>query len=82
MSHQDLAEAIIALSIGETWSAAVPERSLLEVYESGTPEACICRHYPIIEIWGNCCVKKFGTLPSGLIFQAFSRVKRDPPKVA
>jgi hypothetical protein len=84
---------IIQLSFAKTWDAAKLEWALLEIYEAKDPEACLCGHFPIIEICvllnqhnraratvGNCCVKRFIGLPSDKIFQAVKRIRKEPLK--
>lgn len=86
-------EEILKLSIGDVWEDAVLEWGLTDVWESETPETCLCGHFPIIEICeirnskngataevGNCCVKKFLGLPSDKIFTAVKRVRKDDEK--
>lgn len=93
MAEYKLTQEIIARSKATTWEAAKAEWSLAEVYESDTPETCLCGHFPIIEICtlknrltgkdadvGNCCVKRFIGLPSDKIFQAVKRVRKDSAK--
>jgi WGR domain-containing protein len=93
MSEHRLAQAIIVLSFAQTWTEAKLEWELSEVYEVEKPETCLCGHFPIIELCvlvnkvngqkatvGNCCVKQFLGLPSGKIFQAVKRVRKDPTK--
>lgn len=93
MSEHRLTQEIIGLSVSSNWGAAKLEWKLHEIYESETPETCLCGHSPIIEICilsntrnlsqavvGNCCVKKFIGLPSDKIFQAIKRVRKDKTK--
>ncbi|TQV77345.1 hypothetical protein FLL45_05215 [Aliikangiella marina] len=93
MSEYKLSSEIIKLSEAELWDTAKLEWKLEEVYESETPDTCLCGHFPIIEICvlsnkfngntaivGNCCVKKFLGLPSDKIFQAIKRVRKDNEK--
>lgn len=90
MAEFQLTREILARSTAKVWDAAKLEWTLYEVFESDEPGTCLCRHYPIIEhcvlrnktngvltTVGNCCVKKFIGLPSGLIFQAAKRVRLD-----
>lgn len=93
MSEYKLTEEIIRRSQSKIWDTAKLEWSLNKIYEADEPEACLCSHFPIIEICilknklnaqlatvGNCCVKKFIGLPSDLIFQAVKRVRKDNQK--
>lgn len=90
MSEYQLTERLIALSVGDTWDEAKLEWSLEHVWREDEPDTCLCGHFPIIEICflrnasnfntaivGNCCVKKFTSLPSDLIFQAVKRIQND-----
>jgi hypothetical protein len=88
-----LTNEIIELSSSCIWDAAKLEWELDEIYEADESGRCLCGHFPIIEtcilknkvngnsaIVGNCCVKKFIGLPSGKIFQAIKRVRKDNEK--
>jgi hypothetical protein len=90
MSEFKLMQEIVARSIAKTWDEAKLEWILNDVYEADESEACLCGHFPIIELCnlrnkvnascvtvGNCCVKKFIGLPSDLIFQAVKRIRSD-----
>lgn len=90
MPQYQLSERLIALSEANTWDEAKLEWGLEHVWREDEPDTCLCGHSPIIEICllrntqnnnsaivGNCCVKKFETLPSDLIFQAVSRIQED-----
>lgn len=90
MSHKQLAEQIVRLSVAKRWDAARLEWSLESVYFADEPETCLCGHFPIIELCvlrnrenrndatvGNECVKKFMKLPSDLIFSALKRIRQD-----
>lgn len=93
MSDFKLAAEIIALSNADSWELAKIEWVLDSIYFSEEPEACLCGHFPIIELCelkntkngnsatvGNCCVKKFLGLPSDKIFQAVKRIRVDSDK--
>ena len=93
MSEYKLTAGIIALSHSDVWDKAKLEWDLNEIYQAEEPEACLCGHFPIIEICvlknklnrnlatvGNCCVKKFIGLPSDKIFQAVKRIGKDDEK--
>lgn len=90
MSQYKLSEGLIALSEASSWDEAKLEWDLEHVWREDEPDTCLCGHSPIIEICllrnrynrktaivGNCCVKKFGTLPSDLIFQAVKRIQEN-----
>jgi len=90
MSEYQLTQGLIALSVSDTWDEAKLEWGLEHVWREDDPDTCLCGHFPIIEICllrnrnnnktaivGNCCVKKFSTLPSDLIFQAVKRIQED-----
>lgn len=90
MSQYQLSEKLISLSVADTWDEAKLEWALEHVWREDEPDTCLCGHSPIIEICllrnrknnnpaivGNCCVKKFETLPSDLIFQAVRRIQED-----
>jgi len=90
MSEYQLTEGIISLSVAKTWDEAKLEWALEHIWREDEPDTCLCGHFPIIEICllknrnnnnsaivGNCCVKKFETLPSDLIFQAVRRIQHD-----
>jgi hypothetical protein len=90
MSEYQLTERLISLSVANTWTEAKLEWALEHVWREDEPDTCLCGHFPIIEICllrnrrnknsaivGNCCVKKFDTLPSDLIFQAVRRIQQD-----
>lgn len=93
MSIFKLTNEILQRSQSDFWEIAKSEWMLNEIYESEQPDTCLCGHFPIIEICilenmlnqnlvtvGNCCVKKFIGLPSGLIFQAVKRIRKDIKK--
>jgi hypothetical protein len=76
MGEYQLAQAMLPLSVADSWQQAKLEWTLAEVYRQDDPETCLCGHYPIIEICvlenkkngnraevGNVCVKKFLGLP-------------------
>jgi hypothetical protein len=88
-----LTQEIIKRSVAKTWKNARTEWELESAILSDEPEACLCSHYPILEICtlinrengkkavvGNCCVKKFLNLPSNEIFSAIKRVQADNRK--
>lgn len=90
MSQYQLAKKLISISVTNTWDEAKLEWALEDVWREDEPDICLCGHFPIIEICflrnrknnnsavvGNCCVKKFETLPSNLIFQAVRRIQQD-----
>jgi hypothetical protein len=90
MSVFKLTKGIIEFSIANTWDEAKLEWELEQLWREDEPDTCLCGHFPIIEICllrnnrnqnkvivGNCCVKKFKTLPSDLIFQAIARIQGD-----
>jgi len=93
MSEYQLTREIIALSFAQTWTEAKLEWEIAEVYRAGQPDACLCGHFPIIEVCvlvnkatrheakvGNCCAKKFLGLRPDDILRALERVKRNPTK--
>ncbi|MFA5214838.1 hypothetical protein [Sulfuricurvum sp.] len=93
MSEYSLTTEIINRSQLKIWDEAKLEWNLYQIYEAEEPERCLCGHFPIMEICilknklngqlatvGNCCVKKFISLPSDLIFQAVKRVRKDKQK--
>jgi hypothetical protein len=79
-------EKILGLSKSNEWEHAKKEWSLKHIYIAETSSTCLCGHHPIFElngeeaIVGNCCVKKMTTLPSGKIFQAIKRIKKETGK--
>jgi hypothetical protein len=88
-----LVAEILARSVARDWNSAKEEWELEDVYLTAEPETCLCGHFPIIEVCflrnsltgtpvlvGNCCVKKFQWMPTGLIFDAVKRVKKNPLK--
>lgn len=90
MSSFKLAAEIIALSNADSWELAKIEWVLDSIYFAEDPETCLCGHFPIIELCelkntkngskvtvGNCCVKKFLSLPSDKIFQAVKKIRVD-----
>ena len=90
MSEYQLTTRLIDLSVEDAWDEAKLEWALESVWREDEPDTCLCGHYPIIEICllrnrkngnsaivGNCCVKKFTSLPSDLIFQAVKRIQED-----
>lgn len=93
MSEEKLIQEIIQRSHSNIWDIAKTEWALHKIYEAEEPKKCLCGHFPIIEVCilrntindqlamvGNCCVKRFIGLPSGLIFAAVKRVKKDHTK--
>ncbi|MBF0231347.1 MAG: hypothetical protein HQK63_17435 [Desulfamplus sp.] len=89
MAEDELQKKIICLSVSKDWESAQFEWLLYEIYESQTPEKCLCGHSPITEVCmlqnkykkifvkvGVSCVKKFLHLPSESIFQAVKRIKK------
>ncbi|MDD5056460.1 MAG: hypothetical protein PHQ60_01215 [Sideroxydans sp.] len=90
MSDFKLTQGIVELSVAKTWDEAKLEWGLEHIWREDEPDTCLCGHFPIVEICllrnyrnqntaivGNCCVKKFKTLPSDLIFQAIGRIQGD-----
>lgn len=90
MAEYILKEEIISRSVSDDWFKAKNEWQLGDLYMEHEPNTCLCGHYPITEICvlvncfngnnvivGNCCVKKFLGLPSGKIFQAIKKIKKD-----
>ena len=88
MSQFQLSERLIELSEASTWDEAKLEWGLEHIWRENKPDTCLCGHSPILEIClirniknnnsailGNSCVKKFGTLPSDLIFDAVRRIQ-------
>lgn len=88
-----LASEIIQRSEAKSWDEAKLEWALSQVYEADEPEACLCGHFPIVELCelenrrngahavvGNCCVKRFVGLPSDKIFQSVRRIRKDSSK--
>lgn len=88
-----LTQAIVRRSVAKSWKQAKTEWELESAILSDEPQACLCSHYPILEICtlvnrkngkravvGNCCVKKFLNLPSNEIFSAIKRVRQDNRK--
>lgn len=93
MTHFDLAQKIIQLSVADTWDEAKLEWSLLDVFKEEEPDTCLCGKFPILEncilrnrlnhrkvVVGNVCVKKFLGLPSDRIFQAINRISKGNTK--
>lgn len=92
-NFQQLKTAILALSRATDWEVAKKEWRLVEISEADEPEACLCGHYPIIELCtianattgksvdvGNVCVKRFLGFRSDLIFQSLKRIRADGDK--
>lgn len=86
-----LAEAIISLSVAETWDLAKQEWALATVWVTDEPGVCLCGHRPIFEhcqlvnlsngnlaVVGNVCVTRFLGLPSDKLFAALNRIADDP----
>lgn len=95
MSSFRLFTEIISRSTAKDWDAAKLEWRLSSVQyaDAEADEHCLCGHRPIVELCdlrntvngneatvGNCCVRKFLGLPSGLIFRAIRRVQADSTK--
>jgi hypothetical protein len=93
VGEYQLAQAMLPLSVANSWQEAKLEWALAEVYRQDEPDTCLCGHFPINEICvlqnkkngnraevGNVCVKKFLGLPSDRIFQAIRRVAEDPAR--
>ncbi len=93
MPEYKLTQMIIERSNSEVWDVAKLEWTLIDVYRADEPEACLCGHFPIIEICvlgniynhkravvGNSCVKKFIGLSSDKIFKSVGRVQKDKTK--
>lgn len=93
MSEYRLAQEILARSFAQTWAEAKLEWEIAEVYRARQPDACLCGHFPIIEVCvlvnkvtrheakvGNCCAKKFLGLRPDDILRALERVERNPKK--
>jgi len=93
LSEIILTAKIISLSNSDKWESAKDEWGLFKIFESGSPQKCLCGHYPIHQVCiiknyrnkntakvGNCCVKKFMGLPSDKIFKAVKRVRENIEK--
>ncbi len=88
-----LTKEIIERSESNIWDEAKLEWDLEHIYRADEAEACLCGHFPIIEICiiknqrnesiaqvGNCCVKKFLGLPSDKLFQSMKKLHQDIEK--
>ena len=86
---EHLQAGILQFSQAAEWEAARLEWTLHQVYFNPMTQTCLCTHSPIMEVCvlenpltrhrvevGNCCVKRFLELPSGLIFDALKRVRQ------
>ena len=93
MSHYNLEEKIVELSVSDDWEDAKYEWSIFEIYIDDTPATCLCGHFPILEMCvlqnrlngkfttvGNVCVHKFMGLPSDAIFASIKRIMEDSGK--
>lgn len=92
-NFKNLKEGILSRSHAPEWNAARFEWVLIDIFEADEPEACLCGHYPILEICiirnritnniaevGNVCVKRFFGIRSDLIFAGLERVRMDIEK--
>lgn len=92
-NFEQLKAAILRLSHATNWEVAKKEWRLIEVSEADQPEACLCGHYPIIELCtiannttgksvdvGNVCVKRFLGFRSDLIFRSLKKIRSDMEK--
>lgn len=92
-NFEQLKAAILRLSHATNWEVAKKEWRLIEVSEADQPEACLCGHYPIIELCtiankatgksvdvGNVCVKRFLGFRSDLIFRSLKKIRSDMDK--
>ena len=88
MAEYRLTQEIIKRSASDAWDKAKLEWELLDIYKGKEAEACLCGHYPILEICvlknkkiggrvivGNCCVNKFMGIDSNKLFTAIERVQ-------
>jgi len=87
---EKLRSEIVSLSDAKTWDAAHLEWSLARIEFAEEPEACLCGHFPIVELCylhnrvnsnealvGNVCVTRFFDLGSDLVFAGLRRVLAD-----
>jgi hypothetical protein len=92
-NFEQLRERILAFSEAKDWEVARKEWALVDVYQSGEPDTCLCGHFPIVEICvisnritkkstevGNVCVRRFLGFRSDLIFSAIKKIRKDPTK--
>jgi hypothetical protein len=90
MSGYSLIEKIIERSRSNTWREARREWSLQQIYKARIPGACLCGHFPIIEMYllrnmhtgetvavGNHCIHLFLGLPSDTYSDSVKRVFQD-----
>ncbi len=93
-NFRQLSKEILAKSRAEDWETARKEWALVDIIEADEPEACLCGHYPIMEICeirnrvtgittevGNVCVKRFLGVRSDLIFTAVKKIRKDIKKI-
>lgn len=84
---------ILKLSKATDWETARKEWRLVSISQADEPEACLCGHFPIIDLCtikngvtgqsvdvGNVCVKRFLGFRSDLIFASIKRIKSNPDK--
>jgi hypothetical protein len=84
-----LREAVIALSVADTWHEAKHGWKLVSIFFTEVPGTCLCGH-PILEncvlynrengretIVGNVCVARFLGLPSGVLFAGLRTIIRN-----
>ena len=92
-NFEQLRKGILALSEAKDWEGARKEWVLVDVYQSGEPDTCLCGHFPIVEICvisnrithrstevGNVCVRRFLGFRSDLIFSAIKKIRKDSTK--
>jgi hypothetical protein len=84
---------ILKLSKATDWETARKEWKLIGISQADEPEACLCGHFPIIDLCtitnavtgqsvdvGNVCVKRFLGFRSDLIFASIKRIRNNPDK--
>lgn len=59
MSHFELTQKIIELSVADTWDEAKLEWSLHDVFKEEEPDTCLCGKFPILE---NCILRNDGPI--------------------
>lgn len=94
-NEETLRREILQRSVAETWEVALPEWDLhrIEFTSLRAPEACLCGHFPIVELCyllnrhnsvevlvGNVCVQRFLGIPSETLFRGAKRIMLDPSK--
>ena len=89
-NFKKLKTEILRLSKARDWEIARKEWAVVDIYDTESPQSCLCGHPKIFEICvienritdhieevGNVCVNRFIGFRGDLIFKALNRIRKD-----